>query len=108
MISAAELTSLATTHDIISVGMLADDVRRARHGAVTTFVRVATVSADVGAPVNRPASAGELRIVGQPVSRVGRMFADSKYHNYDLYDWVHGHALWKVIVIRRPADDGGE
>jgi putative transposase len=35
------------------------------------------------------------------------MFADSKYHNYDLYDWVHGHALWKVIVIRRPPEKAG-
>ena len=69
MISAAELTSLATTHDIISIGMLADDLRRSRHGARTTFVRVATTSADAGAPVGRPPSAGELRIVGVPVSR---------------------------------------
>ena len=60
----AELTSLAATHDIISLGMLADDVRRRRHGTRTTFVRVADVPADVGAPVARPAAAGELRIVG--------------------------------------------
>ena len=69
MISAAELTSLATTHDIISIGMLADDLRRERHGAKTTFVRVATTAAEPGAPVSRPPSAGELRIVGVPVSR---------------------------------------
>jgi aminodeoxyfutalosine synthase len=69
VISAAELTSLATSHDIISIGMLADDLRRQRHGAKTTFVRVATTSADVGAPVVRPPSAGELRIVGVPASR---------------------------------------
>ena len=69
MISAAELTSLATTHDIISLGMRADDARRQRHGAKTTFVRVADASADVGAAVSRPPAAGELRIVGVPVSR---------------------------------------
>jgi aminodeoxyfutalosine synthase len=63
------LTSLATSHDIISIGMLADDLRRQRHGAKTTFVRVATTSADAGAPVVRPPSAGELRIVGVPASR---------------------------------------
>jgi len=68
VISAAELTSLATTHDIISIGMLADDVRRERHGTKTTFVRVATTTADAGAPVSRPPAAGELRIVGVPVS----------------------------------------
>jgi aminodeoxyfutalosine synthase len=69
VISAAELASLATTHDIISLGMLADDLRRQRHGTKTTFVRVATTAADVGAPVSRPPAAGELRIVGAPVSR---------------------------------------
>lgn len=69
MISAAELTSLATSHDIISIGMLADDLRRARHGVKTTFVRVATTPAEAGAAVHRPASAGELRIVGVPASR---------------------------------------
>ena len=69
MISAAELTSLAGTHDIISIGMLADDLRRARHGAKTTFVRVVDTAAEAGGPVTRPPSAGELRIVGVPVSR---------------------------------------
>jgi aminodeoxyfutalosine synthase len=49
--------------------MLADDFRRQRHGARTTFVRVATTSADVGTPVIRPRSAGELRIAGEPESR---------------------------------------
>src|SRR5262249_45212645 len=39
------------------------------HGAKTTFVRVATVDASVGAPVAHPAAAGELRINGTPASR---------------------------------------
>jgi aminodeoxyfutalosine synthase len=69
VISAAELTSLASSHDIIGIGMLADDLRRQRHGARTTFVRVATTSAEAGTPVIRPPSAGELRIVGEPESR---------------------------------------
>jgi putative transposase len=25
---------------------------------------------------------------GQPMGKVRRMFADSKYHNYALYEWV--------------------
>jgi len=69
VISAAELTSLATSHDIIRIGVLADDLRRERHGAETTFVRVATTAPDPGAAVIRPPSAGELRIVGIPASR---------------------------------------
>ena len=64
-----ELTSLAGSYDIISLGMTADDVRRARHGARTTFVRVADVPADVDAAVAIAPAAGEIRIVGVPVSR---------------------------------------
>jgi aminodeoxyfutalosine synthase len=65
----AELTALAHSHDIISIGVRADDVRRQRHGTKATFVRVATVAADLGAPIARPRAAGELRIVGRPASR---------------------------------------
>ena len=64
-VSDVELTTLAATHDIINLGMLADGERRRRHGARTTFVRVAVVSADPGGPLHRPAAAGELRIEGR-------------------------------------------
>jgi aminodeoxyfutalosine synthase len=63
-VTEAELSTLAGTHDIISLGAVADDLRRQRHGTRTTFVRVADVAADVGAPIARPAAAGELRIAG--------------------------------------------
>jgi aminodeoxyfutalosine synthase len=63
-----ELTSLANSHDIISLGVVADEVRRRLHGTKTTFVRVATVAAEVGAPVAHAAAAGELRIGGVPRS----------------------------------------
>ncbi len=65
----AELLSLSASHDIISIGARADDVRRARHGAKTTFVRVADVPADPAAPLPSPDAAGEWRIVGAPASR---------------------------------------
>ena len=65
----AQLTTLAASHDIISIGMLADDVRRGRHGTKTTFLRVADVPAESGAADSWPAAAGELRIVGVPASR---------------------------------------
>lgn len=65
----AELSTLASSHDIISIGAAADEARRARHGARTTYVRVADVDVAPGAPVDVPATAGELRIVGVPPSR---------------------------------------
>jgi aminodeoxyfutalosine synthase len=63
------LDSLAASPDIISLGMMADDVRRRRHGAATTFVRVVTVSAQVSTPLPPFAAAGEIRIAGAPESR---------------------------------------
>src|SRR5215468_1276264 len=68
-VSDAELSSLAASHDIISLGMRADEARRARHGTRTTFVRVAQLTAEVRQPVEVPATAGEIRIAGVPVSR---------------------------------------
>jgi aminodeoxyfutalosine synthase len=67
-VSERELTSLAATHDIISLGMLADDLRQQRHEKNTTFVRVADVPVEPG-PIAIPAAAGEVRIVGGPASR---------------------------------------
>lgn len=67
-VTAPELSSLASSHDIIAIGVSADEARRQRHGARTTFVRVADVDAAPGAPIAIPPSAGEVRIVGSPAS----------------------------------------
>jgi hypothetical protein len=68
-VSAGTLSTLAASHDIISLGIVADEARRARHGNRTTFVRVAEVDGTPGAPVSIPPATGEVRIVGAPVSR---------------------------------------
>jgi aminodeoxyfutalosine synthase len=68
-VSEQELSTLAASHDIITLGMIADEARQNRHGKRTTFVRVANVKADPGAGVTRPPAAGELRIVGTPADR---------------------------------------
>jgi aminodeoxyfutalosine synthase len=65
----AEIASLADSHDIITIGMQADAVRREKHGNRTTFLRVAVVDATPGAPSAWPAAAGEIRITGIPASR---------------------------------------
>jgi len=70
-VSDQQLQGFATSHDIISLGMAADEVRRARHGARTTFVRVADIRAAAGSPAAWPAAAGEIRIVGTPETRAG-------------------------------------
>jgi hypothetical protein len=64
-----EARMLEAERDLLTLGMLADDRRRERHGNRATFVRVAdfpvapdAVAADV------PSGAGELRIVGRPAT----------------------------------------
>jgi putative transposase len=47
------------------------------------------------------------RLVGQPMGKVTRMFADSKYHNFTLYEWVGGNAKWGLEIIRRPEGKRG-
>ena len=47
------------------------------------------------------------RLEGQPMSRVKRMFADNKYHNYALYQWVEEHARWQLVIVRRPEGSEG-
>src|SRR5215213_2993256 len=56
------------------------------------------------ANVDDAKAAAELfgRLDGQPVGKVARVFADSKYHNYALYEWVEKNARWEVVVVRRP------
>lgn len=42
------------------------------------------------------------RLDGQPMGKVVRMYADSKYHNFMLYEWVDERAKWDLEIIRRP------
>jgi aminodeoxyfutalosine synthase len=72
-VSDTDLSSLAASHDIITLGMQADTVRRERHGDRTTFVRVADVGCDPGAPLTWPAPAGEIRITGSPATRAAAL-----------------------------------
>jgi len=64
-LSPEEIRELATTPDILSLGMLADSVRRRMHGARATFLRVADVPFDA-ADLNIPPAAREVRFIGAP------------------------------------------
>jgi putative transposase len=61
------------------------------------------------ADVDDGAAAKELfaRLQGQPMSRVGRMFADAKYHNNGLYAWVAENVCWRLEIVRRPEGQRG-
>jgi aminodeoxyfutalosine synthase len=65
----AEAAALLDSHDLIAIGVRADEVRRRKHGARTTFARVMEVHVDAPPAAPPPhLSAGEIRIVGRPAS----------------------------------------
>jgi aminodeoxyfutalosine synthase len=70
-LSDEEIAELAKTNDIISLGMVADETRRRRHGTRTTFVRVSDVPVDSASAASWLPATGEIRLVGRPASREG-------------------------------------
>lgn len=63
MASDADLMALGESTDILSLGMLADDARRARHGSIVTFVRVADVALPATGVIPAiPPGAREVRV----------------------------------------------
>jgi aminodeoxyfutalosine synthase len=63
-----EIQTLAGAHDILSVGMLADEVRRRAHGTRVTFARVACCAFDKPLTDAVPLGAREVRLTGAPSS----------------------------------------
>jgi putative transposase len=55
------------------------------------------------ADVDDGKAAAELfaRLGGQPMSRVERMFADTKYRNHALSAWVADNARWELVIVSR-------
>jgi len=59
-----DAAELAATTDILTLGMLADEARRRKHGADTTYVRVAdVVPPPAGGPLRIPPAAREVRVI---------------------------------------------
>ena len=56
------------------------------------------------ASIDDAKAAAELfaRLDGQPMSHVKRMYADNKYHNFILYEWVETNAAWELNIVQRP------
>jgi len=80
---------------------------RKRHVVVDSMGLLLAVVV-TAANVDDATAAAEVfaRLEGQPISRVERMFADSKYHNHALYGWVAKNVRWELVIVRRP--DGAE
>jgi putative transposase len=62
-----------------------------------------------GADVDDGAAAPEVlrQLEEQPVSKVERVYVDSKYHNHALYAWVADNGWYDLNVVRRPEGSTG-
>jgi aminodeoxyfutalosine synthase len=67
--------ALWASSDLVGLGMLADEVRRRQFGAVTTYLRVATVTVEQAATAVIPPAAGEVRVHGTPAQAASRIDA---------------------------------
>jgi aminodeoxyfutalosine synthase len=114
-VTEADAQILLDSHDLITIGTMADEVRRRLHGERTTFVRVFDVHVDAPpASLPSPTSAGEIRLVGTPsslesaievVSAAGRLAGSVPLTGFSIADLV---ALGKPLrdVASRLRDAG--
>jgi putative transposase len=81
---------------------------RKRHIVVDSMGLLLAVLVTAAA-VDDAKAATELfaRLDGQPMGKVVRMYADSKYHNFNLYEWVEQNAWWDLTIVRRPEGSEG-
>jgi hypothetical protein len=68
-LQAGDAEIVLVSHDLVTIGVMADEIRRQRHGRDTTFVRVFEAHVDAvpaALPVN--VTAGEFRLIGHPAT----------------------------------------
>jgi len=76
---------------------------RKRHIIVDSLgllLAVTVTGADVDDAAAAPAALVQLE--SQPLTRMRRVFADSKYHNHGLYAWVAENGFYDLDIVRRP------
>jgi putative transposase len=83
---------------------------RKRHIAVDTMgllLMVAVTSGAVEDPVGAIRLVKELDRTNYP--RLAKIWADSKYHNHDLYAYIKNHVdgSWELEIVSRPPDKKG-
>ena len=61
------------------------------------------------ANVDDAVAAKELLAMVDPdgFPRLQTIYADNKYHNYDLYDWLDDNVSYRLHIVRRPKDAKG-
>lgn len=79
-----------------------------RHTGTDTLgllLAVVVTGADVGDPAGAKALCD--RLGADRFSRLTLMWADNKYHNYDLYAYMKGRVGWRIEVVSRPPGTTG-
>jgi aminodeoxyfutalosine synthase len=87
-----EIRALAVSPDILTLGMLADEVRRRVRAAEVTYLRVFNVAVDAD-PADIPAAAREVRITGRPSSLAAAVAAVESVKNMAAGRHVSGFSL---------------
>ncbi len=81
---------------------------RKRHLVVDTLGLVMAVLV-TSAAVDDGVAAPQLlqRLEDKELPRLEKLWADHKYHNYALYEWLDGNAWYVLEIVRRPRDEEG-
>ena len=67
-LTAEQIAAVAAAHDVLSLGMLADAMRRRLHGKTVTYLRVAECPSEASFADAVPPAAREIRMSGAPES----------------------------------------
>jgi putative transposase len=81
---------------------------RKRHIIVDSLgllLAVVVTAADVDDAAAAPEALKQL--VGPPLGKVRRVYADTKYHNHVLYGWVAENGHYELEIVRRPKGSTG-
>ncbi len=81
---------------------------RKRHVVVDSLGLLLAVAVTSAAVDDGVAAKDVLAMVeSEAFPRLRTIYADSKYHNYDLYEWIEDHADYRLHIVRRPEDADG-
>jgi putative transposase len=81
---------------------------RKRHLLVDSLGMLLAVAVTSAAVDDAEAAKGLLACVeSEAFPRLRIIYADSKYHNYDLYQWVEANADYRLHIVSRPPQQRG-
>ena len=101
----ADAAVVLESHDLVAIGMMADEIRRQRHGNRATFVRVFEAHVDaVPAALPATVAAGEFRLTGRPDSLDAAVTATSAMRQLIGPAPLSGFSLADLVDLGASAD----